>query len=85
VNMRLDHQTELDDTLTHQVRFTLINHQVNVSCVCRSKENLPPQERRHKSAFDPIGISRNIDEGRLLYNDPKNHFAPFTEEDKAKW
>lgn len=83
--MELDHQTELDDTLTHQVRFTTINHQVHISCVCRSKDALPPESRKGKAHFDPIGLSRNLDESRKLYNDPENHFAPFTDEDVAKW
>jgi hypothetical protein len=32
-----------------------------------------------------MGTSKNIEESRELYNNPDNHFAPFTDEDKAKW
>lgn len=42
-------------------------------------------EKAGKLYADPIGPSKNIQESRRLYNDPANHWAPFTDADKAKW
>lgn len=71
-----------DDSLRHQVRFILTNnsHTVQISCNCR---------KYHTSqgvlAYKPIAPTSSIEESRRLYNDPVNHWIPFTDEDKAKW
>lgn len=69
-----------DDTLVHQVRFTMSNNQVRISCNCR--RYLTDQ---NYTTYEPIAPTSNIEESRRLYNDPVNHWAPFTDDDKAKW
>lgn len=83
--LRLSHMTLVDETLTHQVRFSsAYGSQVQVSCNCR--KTVGKHEKAGKLIYDPIGLSRNIDESRQLYNDPDNHWAPFDSEvDRAKW
>lgn len=72
--------------VTHQVRFTARNHKIMVGCICRirlegSTEYIVDGSRK----VHMIGETKNLDESRALYNDPENHWLPFTEEDKAKW
>lgn len=82
-DLRLDHQTLRDDTLTHQVRFSMVRRQVSVSCNCRATTG--KHEKAGKIIYSSMGFSSTIEESRRLYNDPANHWAPFSEGDKAKW
>jgi hypothetical protein len=81
--MQPSHLTPLDDTLVHQVRFSTRNHVVVISCICRATTG--QHEKSGKFYNEPIGRTANINESRRLYNDPKNHNAPFTQSDEAKW
>lgn len=81
--MTLDHYTERDDTLIHQVRFVTRVQKIYVSCICRSRTG--DHEKAGKLFQEPIGSTKNLAEARDLYNDPENHWAPFTNDDKAKW
>jgi hypothetical protein len=81
----LSHMTEADPDLTHQVRFIAGNPGIFVSCNCRRRAAETENFYDGSRSFDPMGLSRNLDESRKLYNDPKNHWAPFTDKDKAKW
>lgn len=81
--LQLPYQTPLDDTLVHQVRFSSSHNVVQISCVCRNRTGR--HEKHGKLYADPIGPTKDIEESRRLYNDPANHWAPFADEDKAKW
>jgi hypothetical protein len=82
-DLHLDHVTLRDDTLTHQVRLILVRQRVYVSCNCRATPG--QHSKAGKINYDHIGPSDSIAESRRLYNDPENHWAPFTKEDEAKW
>jgi hypothetical protein len=83
VSMRLSHLTKRDETLTHQVIFTITNHTVSISCNCRViRDSTAKGSHPHPV---PIGPSANIAESRRIYNDPTNHFTSFTKDDEAKW
>lgn len=81
--LSLSHVTKQDPTLTHQVQLHLNNHVVYVSCNCR--KTVGEHAKAGKLYYDPIGPSKNIEESRRLYNDPINHWAPFSDDDKARW
>lgn len=82
--MELSHMTPRDETLTHQVVFTQRGGGgQNVSCNCRA--TVGEHEKAGKFYYSPMGESRNIETSRELYNNPDNHFAPFSDEDRAKW
>jgi hypothetical protein len=68
--------TPRDPSLTHQVVFdnNLGNGAPLVSCNCRKRWKMPA-----------MGDGPDLDEARVLYNDPKNHVEPFNKEDEAKW
>lgn len=83
MTLSLPFQTSADPTLLHQVIFTTRNHVVNISCNCRMTTGT--HEKAGKLFAKPIGPTRNMEESRRLYNNPANHWAPFTDEDKAKW
>lgn len=82
--LRLSHITLRDPTLPHQVVFQNPSgsNDIVVSCNCRQKykTGVPGVV-----AYDPIGVANDIVEARILYNDPANHWTPFTEEYVAKW
>jgi hypothetical protein len=85
-DVKLPYQTPLRDDLNHQVRFVLKDHKTYVGCICRvrlegSTEFLVNGSRK----VQMIGPAVGLDESRELYNNPENHWLPFTEEDKAKW
>lgn len=69
----------------HEVILRLIKGKVHVSCICRTKPPTTENGSDGSRSNVPIGPTRDLDESRTLYNDPDNHWAPFTEEDKAKW
>jgi hypothetical protein len=79
--LRPPHTTDQDDSLTHQVRFTIIGDYVSMSCNCRKK---PPQ-RTGQHSYSPIRKGHELDLNRIAYNDPANHWKPFEPEDEAKW
>lgn len=81
----IDHLTFEDDTLTHQVRFRQVNTFTIITCVCRTRMGETEFFSDGSRSLSPIGPTRNIEESRELYNDPANHWAEFTDEDKAKW
>lgn len=81
--LRLDHTTPTDDSLIHQVRFHVVARVIKISCVCRRTTG--QHEKAGKLYYSHIGSTKNIKESRELYNNPENHWAPFTEEDFAKW
>lgn len=83
----LPHVTPLDDTLTHQVRFVTRGGptRIEIACICRTRTPTSEYGKDGTRSLDTIGVTHNIEESRKLYNDPDNHWAPFTEEDKAKW
>lgn len=80
--MRPPYITLRDPDLTHQlVIFTPGgSSSIAVSCNCRGEES-----KFGKENYSPMGYSQNLDETRELYNNPKNHLRPFTDEDKVKW
>ena len=82
-DLHLDHMTERDDTLTHQVKLSLVKQRVTVSCNCRATQG--KHSKAGKIFYEPMGFSDSIDESRRLYNNPANHNAEFTQEDEAKW
>lgn len=77
--LRLDHVTERDPSLTHQVVFGTTGSNVFVSCNCRR------EWRQTGWAYDPIGYSVRLSTSREMYNKPGNHWKPFGVEDRAKW
>lgn len=79
--IELDHITLQDDSLTHQVRFT---HRA-VSCNCRA--TVGDHEKAGKVFYEPMdGQSATLDQARVLYNDPANHYQPFDPAvDGAQW
>jgi hypothetical protein len=81
--MELPYQTVQDSTLTHQVRFSTTRNVVTVSCNCRMHPGA--HAKAGKLNASPMGTSKSINESRELYNNPSNHWAPFTTEDEAKW
>lgn len=81
--MQPDHFTEADPTKLHQVRFSSSHGRITVSCNCRMTTG--GHEKAGKLTASPMGRCRNLEESRELYNNPANHWAPFTDEDKAKW
>lgn len=83
--IKLKYTTDLDDRLTHQVRFTMVGSTVQISCVCRAKPGTTINATDGSRSLSHIGPTRNIEESRELYNDPDNHWTDFTEEDRAKW
>lgn len=78
--MQPSHITLRDETLTHQVHFLNANSTVDVSCNCRTMIG-----SNGMTWYEPMGRSRTIEESRKLYNNPANHWAPFSREDEAKW
>lgn len=83
--MKPSHMTLVDPLTVHQVRFIASAGGILVSCNCRVRAPESNNSTDGSRSHDPIGLSRNLDESRRLYNDPANHWAPFTEKDKAKW
>lgn len=83
MTMQPSHTTLRDETLTHQVILTTPNHTTVISCNCRIVRT--SHLKGSRPHYLPIGPTRSIEESRELYNDPENHFAPFTEADRAKW
>lgn len=79
------HITLQNDELIHQVRFRTQNHVINITCICRTKPGETENFSDGSRSLSMIGPTRNIEESRELYNDPSNHWAEFTEEDRAKW
>lgn len=80
--MQLSHVTLADDSLTHQVRFTTYHGGLYVSCNCRRTIVNETFQKLHTEA---IGRYRDLDEARKLYNDPANHWKPFSKEDESRW
>lgn len=78
--LSLPYYTPQDDTLEHQVRFLFHDHHVVVSCNCRKDHTA-----NNVAFYSAIAPSHNLDDARRLYNDPANHWASFSEGDKAKW
>lgn len=76
----LTEYTLQDDSLEHQVRFLMTHNQIQLSCNCRHYNTT-----QGNLAYEPIGPTSTIEESRRLYNDPVNHWAPFSDVDKAKW
>lgn len=80
-DLEIDHLTYQDDNLVHQVRIfnPKVSTEIVVSCRCRTyvEDGI--------TKISPIAPTRDIQESRKLYDDPYNHWEPFTEEDKAKW
>jgi hypothetical protein len=75
--------TYRDETLTHQVVFAQCGSGgQNVSCNCRRTKE---PRKRGDHDYSPMGESHNLEESRALYNNPDNHFAPFSKDDEAKW
>lgn len=72
-----------DDELQHQVIFSTNRGKLQVSCNCR--KTVGRHEKAGKIFNSPMGVVRNLEESRELYNNPENHWAEFTEEYKAKW
>ena len=70
----------------HQVFFrnSKSGHSL-VGCVCRVVRGTSKYVVDFSRSLSPIGEHKGLDEARELYNDPDNHFAPFTEADRAKW
>lgn len=81
MSAHLDHYTDTDPSLTHQVIFGLIRGKTVVSCNCRARFN--PVWKNRTASW--MGETHNLDEARELYNNPENHFQPFSREDEAKW
>lgn len=59
----------------------LRNHKrsITVSCKCRMRTGT--HSKAGKLYAEPIDVTRNWNETVALYNDPENHWAPFTEAD----
>lgn len=84
--LRLRYQTLRDTSLVHQVQFQTIKGgsggDITVTCNCR----VTRIGTRGPNDHPPMGIVRNLDESRALYNDPANHFKPFDPiKDGARW
>lgn len=79
--MELPYMTEVDPTLPHQVVFFTKKETVHVSCNCLLDHSDVNGIKVNKS----MGRSANLKTARVLYNNPKNHNKPFTQEDEAKW
>lgn len=74
------------DTAFHRVTFTLRKGKVHVGCICRTRAPETENSKDGSRSVDPIGPSVNLEESRVLYDNPDNHWAPFDpEKDKAKW
>lgn len=84
-DVELPYFTPLDDTLIHQVRFITRKRAIHISCICRTRAPSSENSKDGTRSLDSIGPTKSLEESRKLYNDPDNHWAPFTEEDKAKW
>lgn len=83
--MQPKHYTPVDPDAVHQVIFTHPNgsSKIGVSCNCRRK---PGANFKANIGRYIMGVSDNLEGSRELYNNPKNHFAPFDpEKDAAKW
>lgn len=82
--LHLDHFTLRDESLEHQVVIFSEpgNGHIHVSCNCLAKRGTAgPWSQGHQS----MGVVRNLEDSRALYNDPANHRKPFGPEDVAKW
>lgn len=75
-DLEIDHMTERDPLLAHQVILTRAENETAVSCNCLFNET---------HGYETMGTTMDIETSRLLYNNPDNHRLPFTEEDRAKW
>lgn len=80
--MRLDHTTERDASLPHQVVIYGLagGHEIVVSCNCLAK-TWPNMA----TTYEPMGIVTNLEESRALYNNPVMHRISFNREDVARW
>lgn len=66
-----------DPNLPHQVVFEVRKMKLHISCNCL---------RLPGGRYESMGITDgDIKVARKLYNNPKNHWGPFGEEDEAKW
>ena len=81
--MRPKYYTFYDPELTHQVILFTPSGKTSIMVSCNCRRSKSPVNG--VTNFDPIGVSRDLNESRELYNDPENHKEPFTEADKAKW
>lgn len=79
--LRLPYQTLRDETLTHQVHFYIGGDYVYMSCNCRRK----PPSTTGQHSYSPITKNTDLAANRAAYNDPANHWKPFSQEDEAKW
>lgn len=71
-----------DPNLPHQPIISFSGGSLTVSCNCRV--TVGQHEKAGKLIYSPIGSSKDYKETRWLYNDPDNHWAEFTEEDKIR-
>jgi hypothetical protein len=69
----------------HEVRMGLVKGKIKVGCICRVKPSTTRNATDGSRLLDYMGQVHDLDESRKLYNNPENHYAPFTEGDKAKW
>lgn len=76
--------TDRDPTLEHQVVIQSHppGHHIKVSCNCRLKYNTG---KGGVVGYDPIGTVEDAEDTKRLYNDPANHWKPFSKEDELKW
>lgn len=76
--LKLTHFTLSDPTLTHQVVIFFSGSHIFISCNCR-------KIKKNNISHHPIGPTSDLKESRELYNNPKNHWKPFSKEDEAVW
>lgn len=78
--------TWVDWSLPHQVILRNHGSYVSVSCNCRENQNPFGMIGRPRSNI--MGLSKNIDDTKAIYNDSsnhKNHPVPFTDEHKLTY
>lgn len=71
-----------DESLTHQAVISYYRDGTYVSCNCRA--TVGEHEKAGKIYYDHIGKTTNYQETRALYNNPENHWAPFSKEDELR-
>ena len=64
----------------HKLLLRVRKHKIYLSCACRETKG------KHSKAgvrlYSYIAETTNFDQTREYYNDPENHWAPFTDEDR---
>jgi hypothetical protein len=75
-DLEIEYMTLRDASLTHQIILQEDKGTIKVSCNCRLTYNTGACV-----GYSPIGVTANIEDTRMLYNDAANHLKPFTEAD----